>query len=87
MVRTALSQFCKENKEETESYAIPNSEIVVKEGDVITVILQQAVESNCDLIVMGASEGLLSGFSVGNNIKSVLKKSKVPVLVVPASLG
>jgi len=86
MVRTALSQFCKENKEDV-SYEIPNSEIVVKEGDVVQVILQQAAVSKCDLIVMGASEGLLSGFSVGNNIKSVLKKSKVPVLVVPANRG
>ncbi len=87
MVRTALSQFCKEDKEENESYELANSEIVVKEGDVVQVILQQAADSQCDLIVMGASEGLLSGFSVGNNIKSVLKKSKVPVLVVPANPG
>jgi nucleotide-binding universal stress UspA family protein len=87
MVRTVLSEFCKENKREDEDYVIPNYEIVVKEGDVVEVILKQAVESKCDLIVMGASEGLLSGISVGKNIKSTLKKSKVPVLVVPASLG
>ena len=69
------------------NYVIPNYEIVVKEGDTIEAILKQATESQCDLIVMGASEGLLSGISVGKNIKSVLKKSKVPVLVVPASLS
>jgi nucleotide-binding universal stress UspA family protein len=85
MVRTVLSEFCKENKKEDENYVIPNYEIVVTEGDVVDVILKQAAESKCDLIVMGASEGLLSGISVGKNIKSVLKKSKVPVLVVPAS--
>ena len=51
------------------------------------VTVDQAREHRCDLIVMGASEGLLSGSSVGNNIKSVLKKSKVPVLVVPAHAG
>jgi nucleotide-binding universal stress UspA family protein len=87
MVRTVLSQFCKEEKAENEDYAIPNYEIVVKEGNVIDVILKQAAEFKCDLIVLGASEGLLSGVSVGGNIKSVLKKSKVPVLVVPATLG
>jgi len=87
IVRTALSEFCKENKRENETYAIPNYEIVVKEGNVVEVILKQASEFKCDLIVMGASEGILSGISVGNNIKSVLKKSKIPVLVVPASLG
>lgn len=83
MVRTVLSEFCKED----ENCTTPNYEIVVKEGDVIDLILKQTAESQCDLIVMGASEGLLSGISVGKNIKSVLKKSKVPVLVVPESLG
>ncbi len=78
MARTALSEFCKENEIEEEGYVIPPSEIVVKEGDVVEVILEQAVEHKCDLIVMGASEGLLSGSSVGNNIKSVLKKSEDP---------
>ncbi len=87
IVRTALSEFCKENKREDETYVIPNYEIVVKDGNVVEVILKQASEFKCDLIVMGASEGLLSGISVGHNIKSVLKKSKIPVLVVPASLG
>jgi nucleotide-binding universal stress UspA family protein len=85
MVRTVLSEFCKENKREDENYVIPKYEIVVTEGDVVEVILKQAAEFKCDLIVMGASQGLLSGISVGKNIKSVLKKSKVPVLIVPAS--
>ncbi len=87
MVRTALSEFCKETKKEDENQSIADYEIVVKDGDVVDVILKQAAESKCDLIVMGAGEGLLSGVSVGNIIKSVMKKSKVPVLVVPGSLG
>ncbi len=87
MVRTALSEFCRETDTGEEGCVVPQHEIVVKEGDVVEVILAQAAEHKCDLIVMGASEGLLSGSSVGNNIKSVLKKSKIPVLVVPASLG
>ena len=87
MVRTALSQFCKENQEQDVDDVIPNYEIVVKNGEVVEGILEQATESKCDLIVMGASEGLLSGISVGKNIKSTLRKSKIPVLVVPASLG
>lgn len=87
MVRTVLSEFCKENKREAESYVISSYEIVVAEGDVVETILKQSADFNCNLIVMGAGEGLLSGTSVGKNIKSVLKKSKVPVLVVPASLG
>lgn len=85
MARTALSEFSKENETAEESYVIPPSQIVVKEGNVVEVILEQAAEKGCDLIVMGASEGLLSSSSVGSNIKSVLKNSKIPVLVVPAN--
>lgn len=87
MVRTALSEFCKENQREDENNVVANYEIVVKDGEVVKVILDQALEFKCDLIVMGAGEGLLSGISVGKNIKSILKKSKIPVLVVPATLG
>ena len=87
MARTALSEFCKENEPGEENVVIPPSEVVVKEGDVVEDILEQAAEYKCDLIIMGASEGLLSNSSVGGNIKSVLKRSKVPVLIVPASLG
>lgn len=85
MARTALSEFCKENEPGEENTAIPPSVVVVQEGDVVDAILQQAAENNCDLIIMGASEGLLTSSSVGGNIKSVLKRSKVPVLVVPGS--
>ena len=87
MARTALSQFCRENQEDGSNSPIPPSTVIVQEGDVVEVILQQATENNCDLIIMGAGEGLLSSSSIGGNIKSVLKKSKVPVLVVPESQG
>ncbi|MEJ2155690.1 MAG: universal stress protein [Desulfobacteraceae bacterium] len=85
MARTALSQFCRESdslSEEGRDSAVQD-EIVVVEGDVTGTILKQAEEHKCDLIVMCASKGLISGTSVGHNIKTVLKKSKVPTLVVP----
>jgi nucleotide-binding universal stress UspA family protein len=83
MAQTTLNQFCQESNAEEENYSALDYEIVVKDGDVIDTILKQAKESDSDLIVMGGGEGLLSGVSVGKNIKTVLKKSKVPVLVVP----
>ena len=61
--------------------------LLVKEGDVVEAIIGQAAEYKCDLIIMGANEGLLSSSSVGSTIKSVLKKSKIPVMVVPVTLG
>lgn len=87
MVQTTLSQFCKESNADTENFDITDYEIVVKDGDVVKTILEQAKKFNCDLIIMGSGEGLISGTHVGKNIKAVLKKSNIPVLVVPESLG
>lgn len=83
MIRSALSQFCREADIDNDQCALPGNEIVVTEGEVVDEILRQATEHSCDLIIMGAGKGLLSGTSVGHNIKSVLKKSKIPTLVVP----
>jgi nucleotide-binding universal stress UspA family protein len=84
MVRTALSEFCRQEGIGKDQCGGSQNEIIIKEGDVIETILQQAAEHECDLIVMGASKGLLTGTAVGHNIKSVLKKSKIPTLVVPS---
>jgi nucleotide-binding universal stress UspA family protein len=83
MVRTALSEFCREAGIGKDQCGVDQNEIIIKEGDVIETILQESADHECDLIIMGASKGLLSGTSVGHNIKSVLKKSKVPTLVIP----
>jgi nucleotide-binding universal stress UspA family protein len=82
MARTALNEFCRESTD-IEGYELPQSIVVVKEGEVVEVILQQAAEHGCDLIVMGAGEGVLTGVAVGHTIKSVLKSAKIPVLIVP----
>jgi nucleotide-binding universal stress UspA family protein len=84
MVRTALGEFCREAGVASDGCGTMQNEIVVTEGDVVEEILRQAKDHACDLIVMGAGKGLLSGTSVGNNIKSVLKKANTPTLVVPS---
>ena len=88
MVRTALSEFYRESDALSAdgSDSSAQDQIIVMEGDVIATILQQAEENKCDLITVGASRGLLSGTSVGRNIKSILKKAKVPTLVIPTGL-
>lgn len=87
MARTALNEFCKENEPGEGFGVIPQSEVIVKGGNVVEEIFKQVSEKSCDLIIMGASEGLISSSSIGSNIKAVLKKAKVPVMVVPAILG
>ena len=62
---------------------IPNSsEVIVKVGSSVYVILQQAKELNCDLIIMG-SRGL-SGIKefLGSVSHSITQQSSIPVLVM-----
>jgi nucleotide-binding universal stress UspA family protein len=85
MACTALSQFCREADTGSADGrdCAAQDQIVVIKGEVVATILQQAEDQHCDLIVLGASKGLLTGTSVGHNIKSILKKSKIPTLVIP----
>lgn len=84
MAKTALSEFYMESVTNETGYDIPGNEIMVENGEVVEVIMKVAEEHLCDLIILGAGEGLLSGTSIGQTIKSTLKQSKIPVLIVPA---
>lgn len=85
MVRTALSEFCRESCTDAERQLIAFPyEIVVQEGEAAEVILQQAAEHGCDLIVLGAREKE-SGAKLGATSESVLRQAKVPTLVIPSS--
>jgi nucleotide-binding universal stress UspA family protein len=55
-------------------------------GAVVEEILNQADERNADLIVMGThGHGAMYNLLVGSTTKGVLKHSRRPVLLVPAS--
>ncbi len=83
LIQVALNAFCDDEGVSASGSGTAAHEIVIKEGEVVKTILEQSELSHCDVIVMGASKGLLSGTAVGNHIKSVLKGARVPVLVVP----
>jgi nucleotide-binding universal stress UspA family protein len=83
MLKVALKAFYVDEGASGAEGGAARHEIIIKEGEVVKTILEQCELSHCDLIVMGASKGFLGGTSVGNNIKSVLKSTRVPVVVVP----
>jgi nucleotide-binding universal stress UspA family protein len=83
MIRAALSQFCQETGIDADECGVVDYDIIVTEGDVANSILAHATELDCDLVVMGASKGILNKSSIGSKIKSVMKKADVPVMVVP----
>ena len=83
MIRAALSQFCDEAGIDSGECGYVEREIVIKSGDVVDEILEQSKTQKCDMIVMGAGKGFLSDTSIGPVIKSVMKRSRIPVMVVP----
>lgn len=84
LIRGVLEHFCSEAGIDEASCGYQSREVVVGDGDVAENIIENSVTHACDLIVMGAREGYFLKQSVGTTVKSVLRKSKIPVLIVPA---
>jgi nucleotide-binding universal stress UspA family protein len=83
MIKAALSQFCSEAGIDGDTCGYHSREIVVTDGEVIEDILASARKYECDLIVMGTKEGFLSHNSIGATIKGVMRRTKIPVMMVP----
>ena len=83
MIHDALQQFCNEAGVPDDSCGYNSREIVVSEGDVVEEIISQSTKSKCDMIIMGTREGFFTESSIGPTVKAVLRKSKIPVVVVP----
>ncbi|MEE4359132.1 MAG: universal stress protein [Desulfococcaceae bacterium] len=82
-IQEALDQFCENVKENIgEHHAIMDETIVVR-GIPEDIIVKTAEEKNCDLIVMGSYgvSGLAEAI-MGSTSRRVLRRSRIPVLVV-----
>lgn len=84
MVRGQIKDFCKLVGGNDGVSDFQSREIIISTGNIAEGIIENATKNECDMIVLGASEGYLSRNSIGTNIKSTLKGSPVPVTVVPA---
>jgi nucleotide-binding universal stress UspA family protein len=83
MVKEALAHFCSQAGIDDDACGYHSREIVISDGDVVEDILKHAEEYNCDMIIMGARDGFLSKNTIGNTIKSVMRRSGIPVMMVP----
>lgn len=83
MIQAALSQFCQEAGIDEDACGYHCREIVVTDGEVDLDIVKTARQYHCNLIVMGTQEGFLTHNTIGATIKNVIRKSKIPVMVVP----
>lgn len=86
-IKQSISGFFDENRKETPGSddQSPIEKILIAEGrSIADEIAATAVEEGCGYIVMGCrQQGLLSEVMGDHLVKKVLKRSSVPVLVVP----
>jgi nucleotide-binding universal stress UspA family protein len=83
MIREALHQFCQEAQKDLAQREFMADEIVVANGSVVDEILAETQARGIDLIVMGYhSRGKLEAAMMGSTTRRVLRRSKIPVMLV-----
>ena len=83
MIREALHEFCEQVQKDFSHCEIKTEEMVVTKGNVVVEILSETQARGIDLIVMGYhSRGKLEEAVVGSTTRRVLRRSKIPVLLV-----
>lgn len=84
MIREALGDLFTAAQKELPEKNLRSDEIVVTQGDIVDCISQEAEARQVDLIIMGYHpRGRLGEAIIGSVSRSVLRRSKVPVLLVP----
>ncbi|MGD2185135.1 MAG: universal stress protein [Desulfobacterales bacterium] len=82
-IKDVLHQFSEKVKETQEGEGFITDDIIVERGNPVEQILKQAEERNCDLIVMGThGHGTLEDVMIGSTARRIVRRSKIPVLVV-----
>ena len=88
-IRKAIAGFFKDTKQDTESSENNSliTKILVAEGrSIADEITATVTEEACDVIVMGCKQQGLLDKAIGDHVvRKVLKRSSVPVFVVPVS--
>jgi len=82
-IKECVGQFCEEIQGTMPEQPDVSYSVVVKMGDPVTLIIEESQAGNYDLIVMGFhGHGPLRAAMMGDTVLRVVKRSKVPVLVV-----
>lgn len=83
LIRKALEEFCSQAGIDDDSCGYHSREVVVSDGEVVEEILKQSNKHDADMVIMGARKSFLKDNKIGSHIKEVMRKTKIPVLVVP----
>jgi nucleotide-binding universal stress UspA family protein len=79
----ALTHFCEDAQSSNPEACFETDDVLVKRGNAVDVILEQADVKGCDLIVMGThGHGSIADAVMGSTARRVLKRAKLPVMVI-----
>ena len=82
-IKECVGQYCEEVQGNMPDQPDVSYGIVIKMGDPVNVIIEESQAGNYDLIVMGKhGHGPLRAAMMGDTVLRVVKRSRVPVLVV-----
>ena len=82
-IKECVGQFCEEIQEKAPEQPDVTYRVEVKMGDPLNLIIEEAEAGGYDLIVMGFhGHGPLRATMMGDTVLRVVKRSRVPVLVV-----
>jgi nucleotide-binding universal stress UspA family protein len=86
MIREALNRFCIDAGIDDSSCGYHSRDIVIADGEIVSEVIEQSKKYKADLIILGTRDGFLSDNRIGTTIKSILRNSRIPVMVVPPHL-
>ncbi len=82
-IRKRLETFYREAWPDTVARDFGIVDVVVKTGEPVNQIMEQAEQTGCDLIVMGThGQGMFAEALLGSTARRVVHRSRTPVLVV-----
>jgi nucleotide-binding universal stress UspA family protein len=82
-IRQRLVDFCEQTRSEMSGCPFLVENIIVKVGNPVDEIVQEAASEAYDMVVMGAhGHGALAGTIMGSVSRRVLRRCQKPVLVV-----
>lgn len=82
-IRECIGEYCEKEQVNMPDQTDVSYDIVIKMGDPVNLIIEEAKAGNYDVIVMGFhGHGPLRAAMMGDTVMRVVKRSTVPVLVV-----
>jgi len=83
-IEARIHAFCEGVAGEMDTCPTGPQEIVIRPGIPVEHILHEAESRQCDLIVMGThGAGLFKDAVIGSNARRVVRRSRIPVVVIP----